>query len=56
MNNRIGEGHMDPLEEGAVHQAMSQETIEHGARTSEEAQLALDRPQKTTDLWTLNTS
>ena len=37
MNNRIGEGHMDPLEEGAVHQAMPQGTIE--------AQLATDRPQ-----------
>ena len=45
MNNRIGEGHMDLLEEGAVHQAMSQGTIEHGAKTSEEAQLATDRPQ-----------
>ena len=45
MNNRIGEGHMELLEEGAVHQAMSQGTIKHGAQTSEEAQLATDRPQ-----------
>ena len=37
---------MDPLDEGAVHQAMPQGTIEHGAQTSEEAQLATDRPQK----------
>ena len=46
MNNRIEEGHMDPLEEGAVHQVMPQGTIEHGAQTSEEAQLATDRPQR----------
>ena len=45
MNNRIGEGHMDPLEEGAVHQAMPQERVEHVAQTSEEAQMATDRPQ-----------
>ena len=45
MSIRIGEGHMDPLEEGAVHQAMPQGTKEHGARTSEEVQLATDRPQ-----------
>ena len=36
---------MDPLEEGAVHQAMPQGTIEHRAQTSEEAQQATDRPQ-----------
>ena len=36
---------MDPLEEAAVLQAMLQGTIEHGAQTSEEAQLATDRPQ-----------
>ena len=34
-NNRIGEGHMDPLEEGAVHQAMTQGTIVHGSQNSE---------------------
>ena len=45
MNNRIGEEHMDPLEEGAVHQAMPQGIVEHGAHTSEEVQLATDRPQ-----------
>ena len=45
MTNRIGEGHMDPLELGTVHQAMSQGVIEHGAQTSEEVQLATDRPQ-----------
>ena len=45
MNNRIGEEHMDPLEEGAVHPAMPQGTIDHGAQTSEEFQLATDRPQ-----------
>ena len=44
MNNRIGEGYMDPLEEWAVQQTMSQGTIEHGAQTSEEVQLATDRP------------
>ena len=36
---------MDPLEVGAVHQAMPQGTIEHKAQTSEEVQLATDRPQ-----------
>ena len=36
---------MDPLEVGAVHQAMPQRIIEHGAQTSEEVQLATDRPQ-----------
>ena len=36
---------MDPLEEGAVHQAMPQETKEHGAQTSEEVQVTTDRPQ-----------
>ena len=36
---------MDPLEEGAVHQAMPQGTIEHGAQTSQEVQLATDRHQ-----------
>ena len=36
---------MDPLEGGAVHQAMPQGTIERGAQTSEEVQLATDRPQ-----------
>ena len=45
MNNRIGEGHLDPLEEGVVYQAMPHGTIEHGAQTSEEVQLATDRPQ-----------
>ena len=45
MNNRIGEGHMDPLEEGAVYQAMPQGTIDYGAQTSEEVQLERDRPQ-----------
>ena len=36
---------MDPLEEGAVHPAMPQGTIGHVAQTSEEIQLATDRPQ-----------
>ena len=45
MNNRIGEGHMDPLEEEAFYPAMPQGTIGHGAQTSEEVQLATDRPQ-----------
>ena len=36
---------MDPLDEGAVHQAMPQGTIEHGAQTSEEVKLATDVPQ-----------
>ena len=43
MNNRTGEGHMDPHEEGAVHQDMPQGIKEHGAHTSEEVQLANDR-------------
>ena len=45
MNNRIGEGHMDPLEEVAVHPAMPQGTIGQGAQTSEEVKLATDQPQ-----------
>ena len=45
MTNRIGEGHMDPLEVGAVQQAMPQGIIEHGAHTSEEVQVAIDRLQ-----------
>ena len=45
MNNPIEEGHMDPLEEGVVHPAMSQGKIGHGAQTSEEVRLATDRPQ-----------
>ena len=36
---------MDPLEVGAVQQAMPQGMIEHGAQTSEEVQLAIDRLQ-----------
>ena len=36
---------MDSLEEGAVHQATPQGTIEQGAQTSEEVQVASDRPQ-----------
>ena len=39
-----GGGHMDPLEVGAVHQAMPQGTIEHGARTVEQVQRGTDRP------------
>ena len=33
MTNKIGEGHMDPLEVGTVQQAMPQGIIEHGAQT-----------------------
>ena len=36
---------MDPLEKGAVHQAMPQERVEHVAQTSEEVRLATDIPQ-----------
>ena len=36
---------MDPLEVGTVQQALPQGIIEHGAQTSEEVQLATDRPQ-----------
>ena len=35
---------MDPLEAGAVHQALPQEIIEHGAQTVEQAQRGTDRP------------
>ena len=45
MNSRVGEGHMDQLEEERVHPAMPHGTISHGAQTSEEVQLATDRPQ-----------
>ena len=45
MKSRIGEGHMDPLEERAVRQAMPHGTKDHGTQTSEEVQLATDRPQ-----------
>ena len=34
---------MDPLEVGAVQQAMPQGIIELGAQTSEEVQMAIDR-------------
>ena len=40
---------MDSLEVGAVQQAMPQGIIEHGAQTSEEVQLATDRPQTNQD-------
>ena len=36
---------MDPRDADAVHPAMPQGTIGHGAETSEEVQLATDRPQ-----------
>ena len=36
---------MDPLEVGAVQQAMPQGIIEHGAQTLEEVQLAIIRLQ-----------
>ena len=35
---------MDPLEEGAVHQAIPQGTIDPGAQLTGEVQLATDRP------------
>ena len=35
---------MDQLEVGAVHQAMSQGIIEHGARIVEQVQRGTDRP------------
>ena len=35
---------MDPLEVGAVHQAMPQGIIEHGARIVEQVQRGTDRP------------
>ena len=35
---------MAPLEVGAVHQAMPQGIIEHGARTVEQVQRGTDRP------------
>ena len=43
-NNPIEEGHMDPLEEEAVHPAMPQGTVGHGAQSLEEVRLATDRP------------
>ena len=45
MTNRIADGHMDPLEVDAVHQAMPQGIIQHWVQTSEEVHLATDRPQ-----------
>ena len=35
---------MDPLEQGVVHQAIPQGTIDPGAQITEEVQLATDRP------------
>ena len=35
---------MDPLEAGAVHQAMPQGVIEHGTRTVEQVQWGTDSP------------
>ena len=40
-----GGGHMDPLEVRAVHQAMPQGIIEHGAQTVEQVQQGANRPQ-----------
>ena len=40
-----GGGHMDPLEVGAVHQAMPKGIIEYGVETVEQVQLGTDRPQ-----------
>ena len=37
---------MDPLEAGAVNQAMPQGVIQHGARTVEQIQWGTDRPRK----------
>ena len=45
MTNRIGEGHMDPLEVEAVQQAMPQGIIKHGAQTVKQVQQGTDRPQ-----------
>ena len=42
--NFNGGGHMDPLEAGAVYQAMPQGVIEHGARTVEQVQRGTDIP------------
>ena len=39
-----GGGHRDPLEVGAVYQAMPQGIIEHGARAVEQVQRGRDRP------------
>ena len=39
-----GGGHIDPLEVGAVHQAIPQGIIEHWARTVEQVQRGTDRP------------
>ena len=36
---------MDPLEAGAVRQAMPQGIMEHGARTIEQVQLGTDKPR-----------
>ena len=41
-----GGGHMDPLEVGAVHQAMPQGIIEHGARKVEQVHRETDRSLK----------
>ena len=40
-----GGGHMDPLEVGAVHQAMPQGVRDYGAQRVEQVQLETDRPQ-----------
>ena len=46
-------GHMDRLEVGAVHQAMPQGIIEHGAQTAEQVQQATgDTSAMTTAFWT----
>ena len=42
--NIKGGRRMDPLEAGAVHQAMPQGVIQHGARTVEQIQRGTDRP------------
>ena len=43
MNIKRGK-RMDPLEAGAVHQAMPQGAMEHGARTVEQVQRGTDKP------------
>ena len=42
--NIKGGRRMDPLEAGAVHQAMPQGVIQHGARTVEQVQRGTDKP------------
>ena len=44
MNNPTKKGHIDQREVGGVHLVITQAIIDHGSKTTEEVQLAIDQP------------